>query len=306
MRIGEPLSEPRPEAKPQSNTYPSTRARIRPLRSLSAKVLLAAGVLGSAAGLLPASASASEIDVSTVLAEAGTDPAASTIIVERLSDGQLWSSNTARSATRFSPASTSKIPHTLIALQTATAGIDTVFEWDGRDTWNSDWARDQTLTSAYRASAVWVFQDIVTVVGADEMAGWLDRLDYGNENTGDESHLTTYWLDGTLQISALEQVRFLTRLVTNSLPISPATRAAATTVMLTDSGPGWSLFAKTGWRHDDATMDIGWYVGWVECNAERYVFAFNMDMPNASDRTQRERSARAVLRHVGAFDCARS
>ncbi|MEM9241252.1 MAG: penicillin-binding transpeptidase domain-containing protein [Pseudomonadota bacterium] len=251
-------------------------------------------------------ASAGAIDISPAVARSGLDPSASTVLVTRLSDGQMWVSNVRRTSDRFSPASTSKIPHTLIALETGTVGQDTVFDWDGQRRWLDAWNQDHTLQTAFRDSAVWVFQEIVTRIGSPDMADWLDRLGYGNADIGSEAHLTSYWLDGTLQISAQEQIGFLSRLVQRQLPLSPNTYSAAENIMLSKAGEGWSLYGKTGWRHSKDIMDIGWYVGWLRCADDHYVFALNMDMPDASQRHLRKSSMIAVLTDLGAFECARS
>ncbi|WP_415403983.1 penicillin-binding transpeptidase domain-containing protein [Tateyamaria sp. SN3-11] len=190
-----------------------------------------------------------------------------------------------------------------MALETGTAQADTLFKWEGQPTWNEDWKRDHTLQSAFRNSVVWIYQDIVQQVGAPGMEAWLQRLDYGNATTGGPDTLTTYWLNDTLQISAVEQVDFLTRLVEQRLPISPETYAAADDIMLADTGEGWELRAKTGWRHGRDIMDIGWYVGWVACGDDHYVFALNMDMPDSSFRDFRQSTAMSVLTDIGAFNC---
>ena len=248
-------------------------------------------------------AAADTPDISDMVAQSGIDPKASTLVITRLSDGQAWVSNAARAEQRFSPASTSKLPHTLVALDTGTAQPDTLFKWGGLRTWNPDWNRDHTLQSAFRNSVVWVYQEIVQQVGAPGMQGGMERRDYGNATTGGPDNLTTYWLNDTLQISANEQVDFLTRLAQRRLPLSPETYAAADDIMLADTGDGWELRAKTGWRHGRDIMDIGWYVGWVGCGSDHYVFAFNMDMPDSSFRDFRQSTALSVLTDIGAFTC---
>lgn len=251
-----------------------------------------------------AAASAAEpINISQVVQDNGVEAAASTVVVQRLSDGQVWVSNAERSEERFSPASSSKIPHTLIALETGVAAPDTVFKWDGKSRWLDAWNRDQTLTSAFQVSAVWVYQEIVQSVGTAGMAEWLDRFDYGNANIGTEATLTTYWLQDILLVSAAEQVNFLHRLVERDLPLSDTTYAAADAIMQSDAGDGWTMYSKTGWRHGADIMDIGWNAGWVRCGSDTYVFALNMDMPDSSFRDLRVTTSTAALQAIGAFDC---
>lgn len=249
---------------------------------------------------------AADENLAAVLAAAGVDPANSALLIRRLEDGQEWASGGRRIDERFPPASTAKIPHTLIALETGYAsGPDMAFEWDGQKRFAEQWNRDQTLASAYQYSTVWVFQQITSDLGYETMARWIDKLDYGNENTGSVDDLTSYWLRGPLETSAREQVEFLTRLALDDLPLQPATLSTGKTIMMEDSGADWALYAKTGWRSDGINMDIGWYVGWVEAtqgdSKQTYVFAFNMDMPSATDRDKRKAAVRAALVTIGAL-----
>ncbi len=260
------------------------------------------------AAVLCTAAIGDETDLAAVIVAGGADPASSTLLVRRLSDGATWVSNPARAEQRFPPASTSKIAHTLIAIETGYARPDSEFEWDGTLRFVDAWNRDQTLASAFAVSAVWVYQRITSDLGAATMAEWIDRLDYGNEDIGDTADLTTYWLQGPLSISANEQVGFLTRLATNDLPLSADTLASAKSIMVADEGDDWTLYAKTGWRMDPNGTDIGWYVGWLETTGETpdesadiWVFALNLDMASDNDTAKRRPIVHEALRQLGAM-----
>src|SRR6187549_1510016 len=76
--------------------------------------------------------------------------------------------------TPLSPASTFKIPHALVALETGVVSATTVERWDGtvhRAT--PSWDTDHTVLSALRPSVLWFFQRIAPRVGADRMHAWL-------------------------------------------------------------------------------------------------------------------------------------
>ena len=261
--------------------------------------------------LLPTGAAALEppqvFDLTEFVAGRGVDPARSALLIVRLEDAAQWSSGGARIDQRFEPASTSKIPHTLIALETgAVEGPEVPFAWDGADRGIRSWNRDQTLATAYTNSVVWVYQRIVGGLGGPTMADWLARLDYGNADIGGPDDLTTYWLRGPLAISVREQTLFLDRLVHRSLPFSDRTYDLGLEVMRADAGDGWTLYAKSGWRSDGVRVDLGWYVGWLETTAPgmagTYVFAFNLDMPDPEhDRALRIATVRAALRAIGAL-----
>jgi len=246
---------------------------------------------------------AQELDVGPSVTAAGGKTESATIVIQRLSDGQLWIANPDRAQRRFSPASTSKIPHSLIALENGLASSMTIFEWDGVPRSNRAWNQNHTLETAFQESAVWVYQRIAQTAGQRVMSDGLESLDYGNANVGAVDQITTYWLDDTLKISSLEQVEFLSDLALERLPLSATTYAVANDIMVSDASSNWTMRSKTGWRYSETEMDIGWFVGWLECASETYVFALNMDMPDTSYLSKRKAVTYRVLQDMGAFDC---
>ncbi|MEM9422348.1 MAG: penicillin-binding transpeptidase domain-containing protein [Pseudomonadota bacterium] len=244
-------------------------------------------------------------DISDLVAAAGASLNSSTLLIVRQSDGAEWYSNEGRLDRRLVPASTSKIPHTLIALETGAAGPDTVFSWDGVQRGIAEWNQDHTLTSAYRTSAVWVYQELTSQLGYTTMAEWIELCDFGNQNIGDPDDLERYWLDGPLVISTREQIRFLVTVAQAELPFSKQTYDQARQIMTEDQGEDWTLYAKTGWALRGDLVDIGWYVGWVDKktndgNVETYYFAFNLDMPAPKeDGVKRKAVVHKVLKDIG-------
>jgi len=104
--------------------------------------------------------------------------------------------NTERSITRFSPASTFKIPNTLIALESnIVESKDTVFRWDGEDRELQQWNSDQTLGSALKVSCVWCYQEIARKVGSKKYEAVLAQIDYGNHSTGQIDFLRRLYND---------------------------------------------------------------------------------------------------------------
>ena len=236
---------------------------------------------------------------SWVIEAHGAAPDSTTIVIKRLSDNKLWTSNPSRAETRFIPASTSKIPHTIIALETKLAAPETLFKWDGRKRTFKSWNQDQSLLQAYRRSAVWVYQEMTQSLGPETMRDWLERFEYGNHDIGADDNVSQYWLSGPLKISAQEQVSFLTKLATEALPLSPNTYADARPMFINETQGSHTLYAKTGWMYDEAAMDIGWFVGWVETAqpSEIYVFALNMEyaQKRRSEETQTHCHERAKI-----------
>lgn len=243
---------------------------------------------------LPVAGSACDIDVSSCVNQAGVSPKTSALIIQRLGDSSTWTSGGERVETRFSPASTSKIPHSLIALEEGLArDPETLFEWDGVHRFLEVWNQDQTLRSAYRFSALWVFQRITRTLGFETMSAWIHRFHYGNQDIGTPEDIDTYWVNGLLQITAREQIGFLRELVLESLPLRAETFLAGKSMMEEESHDGWKLFSKTGF-----TGSLGWYVGWLEAD-ETYLFAFNMDIESWAQLPKRKEVVMEVFQDLG-------
>lgn len=243
------------------------------------------------------------------LVSEGVDPAVAALVIYRLEDEKIWTHGGARIDTRFSPASTSKIPHTLLAFETGSVtGPDEVFQWDGQVRFVDSWNQDQTFTEAFQRSAVWVYQIVVPRIGAERLKEGFAAFGYGNGEIGGPEKITNYWLAEPLAISATEQVAFLSRLARRTLPLSPDTYDQALPAMVAAHGDGWVMHGKTGWKGavDGDGSDIGWFVGWVEQTGGEapgtYVFAFNMDMPGGMAEAPKRRAAtEAALRGIGAL-----
>jgi beta-lactamase class D len=190
-------------------------------------------------------------------------------------------------ARRLPPASTFKIPHALIALETgARTGPDDLERWDAsKPTGNPAWDQDQTLATAIRRSVVWYFQRTAKRIGRERMTEQLARLRYGNQRIGDD--ITTFWLEGPLLISADEQADFMARFVRRDLAIEPSvvdavdallvqrpgtiTRAVPVAVDVTWEPPATELYSKTG-STDFAGENVRWLVGHVKTRAKHYAF----------------------------------
>ena len=162
-------------------------------------------------------AAKSRPDLAKLFTEAGTE---GTFVGYKVDDYLLISSDTDRSGEAKLPASTFKIPNSLIALETGVV-VDPdkdVFKWDGVVRSFEAWNRDHTLRSAIAASAVPVYQEIARRIGPERMQKYVDLLDYGNRNIG--GGIDQFWLTGDLRIDPVEQVNFVDRLRRGALPVS--------------------------------------------------------------------------------------
>jgi len=224
-----------------------------------------------------------------------------TIVVMKDGSGEAMAWNPARAGERFLPASTFKVLNSLVALETGVAtGPDMVFPWDGTVYDIKEWNKNLTLKEAFAASCVPVYQRIAREVGEERMARWVKAAGYGNGNIGGK--IDTFWLEGDLRISALEQVDFLSRLYHGALPFSEKTMDTVKDIMVADKGEGqgghWVLRAKTGWAAR-AKPQVGWWVGWVEKGGEVWFFAINLAITDPAQLKYRQGIATAVLKAEG-------
>ena len=219
-----------------------------------------------------------------------------TIVLERLSDGKRWVHDADRAATRFIPASTFKIPHTVFALHSGVvSGPQEVFRWDGTRRSIAAWNRDQNLGEALKNSAVPVYQQIARRIGVERMRALLEQAGYGNRETGEQ--IDNFWLRGPLRISPDEQIGFLKRLYARQLPFSRQAQETTIALLVDGQGGDWTLRAKTGWEIASEPA-IGWYVGWLEEGGDVIFFALNIDMTQRAHRNARRAIAVAVLERL--------
>jgi beta-lactamase class D len=263
-------------------------------------LIQAAAAMGAAAiNPLHASAGGPQPAVADLEAEFTARGLTGTFVRLDLATDRVTLLNPARAQKRYVPASTFKIPNSLIAIETgAVTGPGEAFAWDGKPALLKDWERDMTLAEAVRVSNVPVFQDIARRVGLKRYEAWLDRIGYGNANPG--TIVDRFWLEGPLTISAIEQTSFLAALALEELPMAKATQVAVKGMLLNETRDGVSLYAKTGWL-SAAQPQIGWWIGWVEGGGRIDTFALNIDIQSKADLGKRQEIGKAILVRMGLF-----
>jgi beta-lactamase class D len=200
---------------------------------------------------------------------------------------------------RHIPASTFKIPNSLIALETGILKDEhTVIPWDSVPRPRTELNRDLELIDAFRLSAVPHFQEIARRIGPERMQRYIDRVGYGNRALS--GGIDRFWLDGGLRISPREEALFVARLYRGDLPFSKHAMDVVRRIMVVEETPDYTLRAKTGWG---ILPDghVGWWVGWVERGDDAYVFAtVLLGRPDTKSFGQaRQRVTRSVLRALG-------
>ena len=210
----------------------------------------------------PTSAASSATICAKRFFDLGTD---GTFVGYKVDDYLIIASDKERSGEGKLPASTFKIPNSIIALETGVVGDPDkdVFKWDGVTRSIEAWNKDHTLRSAIAASAVPVYQEIARRIGAERMQKYVDLLDYGNRDIG--GGIDQFWLTGNLRIDPMQQIDFVDRLRRGVLPVSKRSQELVRDILPVTKVGDATIRAKTGLLGAErGKPSLGWLVGWVE------------------------------------------
>ncbi len=176
---------------------------------------------------------------------------------------------------RISPDSTYKIYDALLALEEGIITPNNSFmAWDGQENPFSAWNTDQTLSSAMASSVNWYFQTIDAQLGSNRLAAYFQKIGYGNGDvTGD---ISSYWMESSLKISAIEQVELLTKLHRNEFNFKAENIEAVKEAIQLSASSDTTLYGKTGTGRVNGKDINGWFVGSVEDGQHTYFFACNI------------------------------
>lgn len=215
-----------------------------------------------------------------------------TIVIESLQKQTKYIYNDKRANTFFSPASTFKIPNTLIALNEELVNKDSIILWDKQIREYESWNKNQTLESAFKTSCVWCYKEFASKIDKNKYKNYLEELNYGNKIIGD--NITDFWLDESLKITAYGQIEFLKRLYKNDLPFKIENIDALKEIMIDEKTNDYIIRAKTGWEGK-----YGWYVGYIETKDDVYFFATNINTKSKDDLAKRKKITLEALKIKG-------
>ncbi len=190
---------------------------------------------------------------------------------------------------RSSPASTFKVPLSLMGYDAGVFTGEDAPAWPYKPeykSWNEGWRKTTTPRSWLKDSVLWYSHVLVGELGQKRFAGYVSAFDYGNRDVsgdkGKNNGLTRSWLSASsLQISPVEQIDFLRRLLKRELPVSTKaydmTLAIMPMFLLPD---GWTVYGKTGTGFRplqngsyDRNRQFGWFVGWARKGERTVLFA---------------------------------
>lgn len=198
------------------------------------------------------------------------------VLIYDLQEDQYYSNDFEWARQGQLPASTFKIPNSIIALETGVVEDDsTLFEWDGERRRMKRWEQDLVFKQAFHLSCVPCYRDVARRIGLKRMLSYLDQFDYG-AMVVDSSSLDLFWLQGDSKINQFEQIDFLKRFYQSQLPISERTESIMKNMMVIEENEQYKLSGKTGWSVQNE-INNAWFVGFVESKGKVFFFATNVE-----------------------------
>ena len=217
-------------------------------------------------------------ELKNIFAEFNVD---GSILIYNQNESAYIGYNLERCNVAFCPASTFKIPNTLIALDSGIATMESVFKWNGENRTFPAWEKDMTIKEAFKASAVPVYQEIARQVGVEKMKYYTQLFNYGNLDINADN-LDKFWLEGNSEITQYQQIYFLRRLYNLALPVREESMKQVKEIMRYEAGNNYIISGKTGWAVRQKE-NVTWFVGYVETSDNVYFFATNVASDENTD-----------------------
>jgi len=201
------------------------------------------------------------------------------ILIFDVNKTKYYSNDLKYAKTSHLPASTFKIPNSLIALELGIVETDTsTILWDGKKRRFKIWEQDLSFRDAFHFSCVPCYQEIAAQVGVERMMDYTNKFEFG-KMVLDSNTLTNFWLEGNSGINQFQQIEFLKSFEGSQLQISDRTENIMKRMMLITKNDSIELRGKTGWSNFKK-VNNGWYVGYVKRQENTYYFATNIEPEN--------------------------
>jgi len=183
----------------------------------------------------------------------------------------------------YAPESTFKIALSLIGFDSGILKDENNPSWPCK---NCDYfinvcKGDHNPRTWMRDSCVWYSEILAKKIGIKKFQEYITKLGYGNMDLS--GGLTKAWLSNSLQISPIEQIEFLQKIVKTKLPVDKKSYAYTKNIMyILEMSGGWKLYGKTGsgyqQKQDGTKTDLkhGWFVGYIEKNNRTIEFASHL------------------------------
>ncbi len=210
--------------------------------------------------------------------------------------------NQKNAATRVAPVSTCKIYSALLGLESGLISPEqSQIKWNGQNYRYDTWNADQTLQTAMQNSVTWYFQTLDQSVGLPAVQNFIRKIGYGNQTVGE--NLASYWGDGSLLISPIEQVELLRKFYENQFGFTPENVAAVKDSISLCAGKNGTLCGKTGTGEENGQNVLGWFIGYLEKDGSVYYFATSLQNERDADGSAATALTLEILESLGLYSC---
>jgi len=198
-----------------------------------------------------------------------------------------------RATTRLRPMSTFKIINSMIALDSGVTDLTEEIDWDGGPAWSDELKTRMNLKKALSSSALWYFQILARRIGLSRYRRYLTECGYGNAQCG--STVDNFWLNGTLLISPVEQLEFISKLTAGQLPFSGCIISAVQEMLILRRSTEGVLRGKTGYA-DSNGEHFGWFMGYLESAKQSLRVVTLLEMSDICQLPERREISEECLR----------
>ena len=188
-----------------------------------------------------------------------------------------------------SPYSTFKIISALAGIHNNVIKDETsTMNYNGTQYPNLEWNKNLTLKEAFQTSCIWYFRQVVNAVGKNEIQNELNELDYGNKdisewegsNINPYEELNGFWLNSSLKISPLQQVKVLEKIFDGQSIYSSQEIETVKEIMLIQNDETQKIYGKTG----SGSNGEAWFVGFIQTNDQRiYLATYLSDLSKSGE-----------------------
>jgi beta-lactamase class D len=212
---------------------------------------------------------------------------------------------------QFPACSTFKVPLAVMAFDSGVLKDENeVLKWDGVKDARSEVNHDHNAKTWMRDSVVWFSQRITPKLGEARFQKYLNAFNYGNKDI--TAGITTAWLVSpsaktpALKISAYEQVEFMKKLWTDSLPVSKRAMKLTREITFLEKSPkGYEVSGKTGSSFDDDNRKIqfGWFIAHLKSADQEYIVVTNLrDLKPTQSKRYGGLRAKALTKEILAHE----
>jgi len=179
-----------------------------------------------------------------------------------------------------SPASTFNILLTLIGLEEGVLMDENSTLVRGNITYTSAYPGDtMNLREAFTNNRDWFFIRLSSLIGDEKIAGWLQRINYGNGSV--EGEPNRFWINGKLVITPSQQVEFIRNFYFEKFPFSAKNYQLVKRLMWQKELNGANIYGKRGSNKlEQEKRYTGWFVGYIESGNQVFFFTSFIESPD--------------------------